>query len=162
MERLIRAVVTFEDRREWSTSYVDMQIAPKGTLWWDPARSHQDNLWESWVELGEDFYEAITAAPVPVDMRALRAPKRSPLALDLYAWLTHTAFTASRKGERRVVPWQGLHGQMGAEYAELRQFRAKVNLTLKKIQLVYPALKVETTPESLIIHPSRTAIPSKS
>ena len=51
---------------------------------------------------------------------------------------------------------------MGAEYAELRQFRAKVNLALKKIQLVYPALKVESTAESLIIHPSRTAIPSKA
>ncbi|RRA50329.1 replication protein RepA [Acidipila sp. EB88] len=162
MERLFRAIVTFEDKREWSKSYVDMQIAPRGTLWWDPARSHQDNLWESWVELGEDFYAAITAAPVPVDMRALRALKRSPLALDLYAWLAHTAFSASRKREPRVVPWEGLHGQMGAEYAELRQFRAKVLLALKKIQLVYPALKLETTSSALIVHPSPTAIPAKS
>ena len=162
MERLFRAIVTFEDKREWSKSYVDMQIAPRGTLWWDPARSQQDNLWESWVELGEDFYAAITAAPVPVDMRALRALKRSPLALDLYAWLAHTAFSANRKREPRIVPWEGLHGQMGAEYAELRQFRAKVLLALKKIQLVYPTLKLETTTSALIVHPSPTAIAAKS
>jgi len=162
MERLFRAIVSFEDRREHSNSYVDMQIAPRATMWWDPARSQQDNLWESWVELGEDFYAAITAAPVPVDMRALRALKRSPLALDLYAWLAHTAFSAKQKRSPRVVPWAGLHGQMGAEYAELRQFRAKVLLALKKIQLVYPTLKLETNSESLIVHPSSVAIPLKS
>ncbi len=161
MERLFRAIITFEDKREWSKSYVDMQIAPKGTLWWDPAKSRQDNLWESWVELGEDFYAAITAAPVPVDMRALRALKRSPLALDMYAWLTHTAFSASRKREARVIPWAGLHGQMGAEYAQLRDFKIRANAALKKIRLVYPALKLETTTGGLIVHPSPTAIASK-
>jgi hypothetical protein len=95
-------------------------------------------------------------------MRALRALKRSPLALDLYAWLAHTAFSANRKREPRIVPWEGLHGQMGAEYAELRQFRAKVLLALKKIQLVYPTLKLETTTSALIVHPSPTAIAAKS
>jgi hypothetical protein len=113
------------------------------------------------VELGEDFYQAITAAPVPVDLRALRALKRSPLALDLYARLTYTTFTASKNRADRMVPWDGLHAQMGAEYAQLRQFRAKVLATLKKIKLVYPALKIESTQEGLIIRPSKAAIPSK-
>ena len=158
MERLFRAVITFEDRRETGVSYVDMQVGPKAMLWWDTGRSSQDNLWESWVELGEDFYTAITAAPVPVDTRALRALKRSPLALDLYAWLTHTAFTATRNRSSRIIPWAGLHGQMGAEYAELRQFRAKVTQTLKKIRLVYPALLVETTQAEIIVRPSAPAI----
>jgi hypothetical protein len=138
-----------------------MRVAPKAMLWWDTSRSQQDNLWESWVELGEDFYAAITAAPVPVDMRALRALKRSPLALDLYAWVVHTAFTASRKREARVVPWEGLHGQMGAEYAEIRRFKQSALVALKKIALVYPGLRLETTQTDLIIHPSPTAIPAK-
>jgi hypothetical protein len=51
---------------------------------------------------------------------------------------------------------------MGAEYAELRQFWAKVLLALKKIQLVYPTLKMETTTSALIVHHSPTAIPAKS
>jgi Plasmid encoded RepA protein len=158
MERLFRAIVTFEDSRETHKTYVDMQIAPRGVLWWDPKKTQQDNLWDSWIELGEDFYEAVTAAAVPVDLRALRALKRSPLALDLYAWLTYTTFTVSQRHTSRVVPWEGLHAQMGAEYAEIRQFRAKVLTTLKKIRLVYPALKVEGTPDGLTIYPSTTAI----
>ena len=161
MERLFRAVVTFEDRRDNGVSYVDMQVGPKAMLWWDTGRGSQDNLWESWVELGEDFYQAITAAPVPVDTRALRALKRSPLALDLYAWLTHTAFVATRNGSPRVVPWAGLHGQMGAEYTRLRKFREKAIQALQKIKLVYPALNIETTEDEVIVRPSATAIRSQ-
>jgi hypothetical protein len=162
MRALFRAIISFEDSRGDGERWRDMQVGPEGQFWWDPVRSHQDNLWESWVELGEKFYEAITAAPVPVDTRALRALKRSPLALDMYALVAYEAFRASRKRESRCIPWEGLHGQMGAEYAQLRDFKIKVKLALKKIQLVYPALKVETTGDALIVHPSPTAIASKA
>ena len=161
MERLFRATISFET--VGGPAWLDMAVAPKGMQWWDPARPHEDALWEGWIELGEDFYNAITAAPVPVDLRALKALKRSPLALDLYAWLTYTSFSASRRKQRRTVPWVGLHGQLGSEYAQLRDFRAKVRLALKKIQLVYPALRVEITAESLTVLPtSRTAIASRA
>ena len=162
MERLFRAIITFEDTRETHKTYLDMQIAPKGQLWWAPSHSQQDGLWESWVELGEDFFEAITAAPVPVDLRALRALKRSPLALDLYAWATYTAFGAQRKRMARTVPWEALHAQMGGEYAELRQFRAKALAALRKVKLVYPALNVESTPAGLTVRPSAAAIASRA
>lgn len=162
MERLFRSIISFEDQREDHKHYLDMQIAPKGVLWWDTKRTMQDNLWDSWIELGETFYEAITAAPVPVDLRALRALKRSPLALDLYSWLTYTAFIASRTHKTRLVPWEGLHAQMGAEYAEIRQFKAKVVATLRKVKLTYPALRAESTAEGLAVYPSATAIPSKA
>lgn len=160
MERLFRAVVSFEDTRQ-GKRYVDMQVGPRAQLWWDPARTRQDDLWESWVDLGEDFFAAITAAPVPVDRRVLRALKRSPLALDLYALLTHAAYTATKTGASRKIPWDGLHNQLGTEYAHIRMFRAKVLLSLKKIALVYPGLKLETTTTELVIHPSRTSISAK-
>ena len=36
------------------------------------------------------------------------------------------------------MPWEGLHGQMGAEYAEIRDFKKKVIATLRKVQIAYP------------------------
>ena len=123
MMRLFRALISFEDTRETHIRYLDMQVAPKAELWWDASRTQQDNLWDSWIELGESFYEAVITSSVPVDLRALRALKRSPLALDLYSWLTYTTFVASRSRKDRLVPWEGLHGQMGAEYAELSGFQ---------------------------------------
>lgn len=46
----------------------------------------------------------------------------------------------------------------GAEYAEIRMFRANVRLGLKKIQLVYPELKLELTSDCMTVLPSRSAI----
>jgi hypothetical protein len=41
-------------------------------------------------------------------------------------------------------------------------FRVNVRLALKKIQLVYPELKLDVTADGMTIHPSRTAIANKS
>ncbi len=160
MERFFGALISFEDSRQ-GQNFVNIPVAAREHLLWAVTRSRQDDLWESWVDLGEDFYAAITAAPVPVDMRALRALKKSPLALDLYALLTHAAFVATKTGKQRRMPWVELHDQLGTEYAHLRMFRAKVLQAVRKIAVVYPALKLETTEEELVIHPSRTAIPPK-
>jgi hypothetical protein len=66
--------------------------------------------------LGEKFFEAIIGSPVPLDMRALRALKRSPLALDLYAWAAFKVWAAGQKNAPQFVPWRGLMEQMGANY----------------------------------------------
>jgi hypothetical protein len=160
MERLFRAVISFDDERPTHATYLDMQIAPRGAFWWDPKRTLQDNLWESWIELGEDFYEAITAAPVPIDLRALRALRRSPLALDLYSLLTYTAFVVSRRKRERTIPWEGLHAQMGSDYTYLNNFMKKVLLAIRKIRLVYSELRVEVTREGLTV--AKSAVPAIS
>ena len=146
MERLFRSRFTLEryesQEDQVSNGWIDMQVAPKGQLWWSEKQPDQGALWGSWIELGEDFYRAITAAPVPVDMRALRALKRSPLALDLYAWLTYEAFRAQHSRRPRFETWAQLHGHMGGEYADLDNFRKKVKGALKKIRVVFPGLKL--------------------
>jgi hypothetical protein len=55
----------------------------------------------SWVKLSPEFFAAIAASPVPLDMRALKALKRPPLALDLHAWATHKSNSVAQ-GERAV------------------------------------------------------------
>jgi hypothetical protein len=79
MERLFRSRFSLEcyevQDDQANNGWIDMQVAPKGQMWWSEKQPDQGALWGSWIELGEDFYGAITAAPVPVpvDMRALRA-----------------------------------------------------------------------------------------
>jgi hypothetical protein len=146
MERLFRSRFSLEryvaQEGQASNGWIDMQVAPKGQLWWSEKQPDQGALWGSWIELGEDFYRAITAAPVPVDMRALRALKRSPLALDLYAWLTYEAFRAQNGRRSRFETWVQLHGHMGGEYANPGDFRRKAKAALTKILAVYPGLKL--------------------
>lgn len=159
MQRLFNASISFVGTLErdgrTGTGWLNMYVAPKGELWWSRKDPDQAALWGSWIELGEDFYKAIVAAPVPADMRALKALKRSPLALDLYAWLTYEAFRAHKSGKIRFENWEQLHGHLGGEYAHLHHFRAKAKAALRKIQIVYPGLKlgkrmggIEVLPES--------------
>ena len=76
---------------------------------WDPVSPEQPALWGSWIELGEAFHEAIIAAPIPVDLRALQALKNSPPALDLYAWATYKTYSVNRSGKpAKNVPWRSL------------------------------------------------------
>ena len=129
MNRLFRAKISFDltqnDEDATGQSWLDMQVAPKGELWWNHKALEQGTLWQSWIELGEGFYEAIQGAPVPVDMRALKALKRSPLTLDLYAWMNYRTFTIQNKKEGQFMPWRGLMQQLGADYADHNNFRKK-------------------------------------
>lgn len=162
MTRLLRATISFEQNYANGHSWLDMQIGPEAVLWWDPDKTLQDDLFESWVELGEKFYQAITAAPVPLDMRALRALKKSPLALDLYSWLAYKTWNAARKGEAQAVSWAGLHAQMGSDYSEIRDFKKKVRAILPRIQQVYPQMKVTQGNNWLIINPASVPIASRT
>jgi len=146
MERLFRSRFSLErleeDGSRIGKSWLDMQVAPQGDLWWSVRAPDQTALWGSWIELGDLFYAAIMSAPVPVDMRALRALKRSPLALDLYAWLTFQAYRSHQSGRPRFETWQQLHNHMGGDYADVDNFRKKVKAALIKIRGVYPGLKL--------------------
>ena len=167
MNRLFRAKISFNVNQkvdgEVNTSWMDMQVAPKGELWWSYQKPEQPSLWKNWIELGEWFFEAICSSPVPVDMRALRALRRSPLAIDLYAWANYRAFSISHKGEEQFIPWRGLEQQMGANYTDLANFRKKVVAAMKKVLTVSPALRIEYTNGGMVLYPTnRHAITPKS
>jgi hypothetical protein len=165
MERLFRARISFERdtsravkrggriEQEHGQAWLDMQVAPKGEFWWNTRCPEQSDLWESWIELGEDFYRAITAAPVPVDVRALKALKRSPLALDLYAWLSHEAYRAHKSGQGRFVAWPWLMEQLGAEYSDPKDFGKYARAALRKVLAVYPGLKLGSLHAGVRIEP---------
>jgi Plasmid encoded RepA protein len=160
MDRLFNASISFESggtngKGDERKSWLKMHVAPKGELWWSRKDPDQTALWGSWIELGEDFYAAITAFPVPADLRALRALKGSPLKLDLYVWLSYEAYRAHNSGKARFENWMQLHGHLGAEYGRIDRFRSSAKAALAKIKLVYPNLKlgdrqggVEVLPES--------------
>ena len=104
MERLFRATISLEinhgNQSSGGMKWLDTQIAPKGELWWDFTSPEQADLFGSWIELGEEFYDAIITSPVPLDKRALNALKQSPLALDLYAWATYKTFILSQNSKK--------------------------------------------------------------
>jgi hypothetical protein len=161
MDRLFRATISFEITNGQSQRWLDMQIAPEGELWWNFHTPTQQGLFQSWIELNHRFFEAITNAPVPVDMRALWALKRSPLALDLYAFVGYRAFIATQTGRVQFVTWEQLMGQLGTDYTHVQHFRAKTKTALRKIKVVFPGLILGRKQGGIEILPGASAVPPK-
>jgi len=146
-----------------AASYEDMEqiadmgyrLADKSVLWWHPKNPEQAGLWKSTVTLSEQFFNEVTDRPVPIDMRAIKALKQSPMALDIYTWLTYRASYLKRP---TVIPWASLAMQFGSDYAVLRQFKAAFLAELRKVVLIYKYVNVEAADHGLIVRPSLTHI----
>ena len=82
MDRLFNAHVSLIYKDERGKATVNTVIARRSEFWWNPKRPDESTLWESKIELGEDFYNEIINHPVPLDMNTLTALKRSSLGLD--------------------------------------------------------------------------------
>lgn len=159
MRRLFAARISFEGTLQADGAGAEMveymPIARRTVFWWSQKDPAQKALWESYVELDSEFFAAITANPVPVDLRALRALKRSPLALDLYSLLTYQAFRASKTGRPIYMTWRQMQTALGTSYASHTDLKKSIKLALAKIGAVYPGLEIgdrdggiEVLPES--------------
>jgi hypothetical protein len=134
------------------------RLADKSLLWWDAKRPEQAALWRSSVTLTEPFYREIIEHPIPVDMRAIKALKRSPMALDLYCWLTYRASYAKKPS---TIPWAALAMQFGSDYARLRDFKASFLAELRKVATVYAGAQFEAIEVGLVVKPSPPHIARK-
>lgn len=159
MERLFRATISFEYDDGNAHRWVDMQVAGEGEFWWNPIRPDEPVMWDSWVLLGERFFNAIIDAPVPVDVAALRELKGSPLALDLYAWSTYKTYQAIRRKRPMRVSWHQLRAQIGTDYQTTKDFKRYAKIALSKVRDVYPGLRLDDVSGGLVVRPGRTAIP---
>ena len=160
MDRLFQASISFQYANPGAKSWLNINIAPQGCFWWDPQDQAQQTLWSSWVQLSEEFFNAITQQPFPIDTKAIAALRRSPLALDLYAWCAQRSFVATKQSRpSRCITWQMLAEQFGGDYAHRQHFRAAVKRALEQVKAVYPGLNVEYVRGGLRIHPGATAVP---
>lgn len=151
--RLFNATVSCHYEADDNRTLADIgyRIASKAVLWWDARDPEQRSLWHSSVTLTEDFFSEVVERPVPVDMRALKALKRSPLALDIYVWLTWRMSYLKKPTE---VPWAALAAQFGSDYRLLRQFKAAFLAELRRVLAVYSDARVTEGQHGLLLTPS--------
>ena len=141
---------------------VSSLIARRTEFWWNEHKPGERMLWESKIELGEDFFNEIIRHPVPLDMNTLKALKRCSLGLDLYLWLNYRTFALRaplRLTWKQLYRQFGLHPSKASDKQTVKNFRRKVLRELVKIKVAWPGLNYTTAPGVLILHPSAPAIP---
>lgn len=165
MERLFEAQISFGEviHEHGADGYrrVNMTVTTSSEIWWH-RNPDQGGLFPSWIVLGEKFFSALIANPVPLDLETLRALKGSPLALDVYGWCSFNAFRARNSGQPQWLTWGKLAQALGAEYTRPRDFQRAVGQALRKIQQHYRGLKLELRDDRIVILPaSATAVPMR-
>ena len=170
MDRLFNSTVSlvYEDRGPDNSMQVKdtftSPVARKTHLVWNLRCPDEPVLWESTIELGQDFFNEIIRHPVPLDMNILQAMKRSPLGLDFYLF-TYRTFTLNRPLR---LSWTCLYRQFGADPSRASDkrtvdaFRTDCLRELKKIKFAWPELNYFTPKGVLILSPSEPSIPSLS
>ena len=160
MRKLFSATIACDYHDKQRDAGYGFRIARRYETWWTPQTPDQAGLWQSTVTLDEDFFEEIISSPVPIDLRVLKGLRKSPLALDLYSWLT---YRNSYLNKPTLIPWESLQMQFGSDYAATRQgkyqFKSSLAEAFKKVSTVYTGVKLDMQDKGLLIIPSLTHIP---
>jgi hypothetical protein len=154
--RLFAATISASFADQNHQAEAGYRLADRSVLWWDASTPDQAGLWRSTVTLTEPFFREVVDHPVPIDMRAIKALKRSPLALDLYCWLS---YRLSYLKKPTTIPWAALALQFGSDYGRLRDFRAAFLDELRKVSVLYPEARLDQVELGLVLKPGRPHVP---
>ena len=157
-KRLFASSITAIYEQGQGTQIINQAVADRAVFWWHPKDPDQAALWKSTITLTDNFYREIIDRPVPIDMRAIKALKKSPMALDIYTWLTYRVSYLKRP---TAISWASLAMQFGSSYSRQRDFKTAFMSELKKVVTVYGGVQVEALPTGLLVKPSLTHIPRK-
>jgi hypothetical protein len=151
-EKLFHSEITVIQRGTHGVAERDIKIADGRFIFWDLQDPEQQALWESSIELSDRFYNLLIQGAAPMDWRILKTIKQSPMALDLYMWLTHRMGYLNKPVR---IKWETLQLQLGADIENIRHFRSKVRQHLKKIEAIWQDLNIDAThADYLMLYPS--------
>jgi hypothetical protein len=131
---------------------------------WAASDPRQRMLWQDTVTLSRSFYESVRASPVPLDDKAVAELANNATALDIYAWL---AGRLHRIHGTQFVPWDSLFQQFASDSyqatpAGLRRFRQNFRATLRKVGMVYDAVRLIEDREDGLLLPNAPPPVSKA
>lgn len=130
-------------------------------------RGHNLSVADEWLKQTEDglmivlserFFHLATKSAVPIYADVLQELRRSPLAIDTYAWLTHRL---DRLEAPVAIPWAKVERQFGSGYSRPRQFRWKFRQALGRVLQAWPGgPQVDLEAKRVVLHPGPTSVPT--
>jgi hypothetical protein len=153
--KLIHCTLSIDENIRDATGRTGLHIrqalfAEEARLWWDN-ESRGVGQGSSLV-LSSVLFHSMLDRSAPLSTNAIRELRKSPMDLDVYAWLVHRLYHLSKPS---TVTWQQLSEQFGHGYAELRKFRRFFIDSLKRVQVVYPEAKLRVADVGVVLLPSK-------
>jgi hypothetical protein len=153
--KLIHCTLTIDENIKDASGRTGLHIrqalfAEEARLWWDDETRGVGQ--GSSLVLSSVLFHSILDRSAPLSTSAIKQLRKSPMDLDVYAWLVHRLFHLQKPS---TVTWGQLSQQFGHGYAELRRFRRFFTESLKRVQAVYPEAKLKVGDAGVILLPSR-------
>ncbi len=139
------------DSNEKGLLLKNVSIVDEANLWWD---SKFSELMGAEIKISKPFAEALLNHATPLDIRALKSLStlRSPLAFDLYCWLTYRYWRMEENHSPIVrISWKQLHEQLGTSIQTVRHFIYETREALKEVKKVYPQASFNSDQNQYII-----------
>ena len=152
--KLIHCTLTIDENIKDATGRTGLHIrqalfAEEARLWWDDARGVGQG---SSLVLSSVLFHSILDRSAPLSTNAIKSLRKSPMDLDVYAWLAH----------RLVSPVETEHGHLAAALRAVRPRLLRAALlppflhaSLEASAEVYPEAKLKVTDAGVILMPSR-------
>ena len=135
---------------------VEIWPVSKRVRLWTSRRGRTAGRWTvGSIEVSEPLYEAIIERPFPINLNAIKALRKSPLAIDLYLWLTFRM-----KGVRRPLrlSWAQLCKQFseteGLAGVAAWDFARRMRVQLARVVEVWPEVRIRFVRGGLLLMPS--------
>lgn len=87
------------------------------------------------ITFSDSFFSLTQQSVIPLQSEIVQKIKRSPLSLDLYAWLTYRAWKIDRE---HFIPWGKLRKQFGSSLGRDRDFRSRFQTTINHLLSLNP------------------------
>jgi replication initiator protein len=120
---------------------VDLKIVKAFDVWF-PKDDRQRILWNSHIQLTEDYFKSLLDHAIPMDERALGALSHNAMALDIYAWLTQRLHRVA-PGKPQFVSWKDVKEQFGRGYDNMFKFKQIFRRTIEMVRAQYLMARIE-------------------
>ena len=153
--KLIHCTLTIDENIRDASGRTGLHIrqalfAEEARLWWDDETRGVGQ--GSSLVLSSVLFHSILDRSAPLSTNAIKQLRKSPMDLDVYAWLAHRLYHLSKPS---TVTWQQLSEQFGHGYAELRTFKRFFTESLKRVHAVYPEAKLKVGDAGVVLMPSK-------
>jgi hypothetical protein len=164
--RLIHSTVSIDENIRDGAGRSGLHIrqalfVEEAQLWWDEPDYDRSNNTRgggrsigngSSLTLSSVLFHSILERSAPLATHAIKRLRKSPMDLDVYAWLVHRLFHLNKPS---MVSWSQLSSQFGHNYREPRTFRRFFLDSLKRVLVVYPDAKLKVADSGVQLLPSR-------
>ena len=152
--RLIHCAISIDENIRDANGRVGLHIrqahfAEEARLWWDENSGVGQG---SSLVLSSVLFESILERSAPLSTNAIKHLRKSPMDLDVYAWLVHRLYQLN---SINMITWSQLSGQFGHGYTEPRKFRHFFLDSLRRVQVVYPEARFKVADVGLMLMPSK-------